>query len=143
MDQIISLLIWIVIIIIVTCITAYYGVRYVTGIALGLVVATIIMFVLEEDKNKLSSIFMLGLLFTFIYIILYVIINASQEAAKIDGEIFYSTPDYTSLSRDVEDKIQFRDRGNTDPMTRRPVGSKTMKGGNKMGEMEFHALSSH
>lgn len=81
MDQIISLLIWIVIIILVTCLTAYYGVRYVTGIALGLVVATIIMFVLEEDKNKLSSIFMLGLLFTFIYIILYVIINASQEAA--------------------------------------------------------------
>jgi len=67
----------------------------------------------------------------------------NKTGAKISGDIFYGPVYYLALSHNVEDKIQFRDRGNMDPMTRRPVGGKSMGGGNKLGEMEHHALISH
>ena len=82
MDPTISLIIWVFIVIIVACITANDGVRYLTGIALGLLIAMIIMFALEDNKKKLSNVFMLGLLITFVYIILYVLINAARESSS-------------------------------------------------------------
>jgi DNA-directed RNA polymerase II subunit RPB2 len=63
----------------------------------------------------------------------------------IDAEIFMGPCYYQALRHHVRDKIQMRDRGAVRPLTRTPVGGRSVGGGRalRVGEMEQAALVSH
>ena len=61
----------------------------------------------------------------------------------IKTQIFIGPCYYQALKHHVQDKIQSRSTGSIDPITRGPVGGRSLEGGMRLGEMEKDAFISH
>ena len=79
MDYITSFIIWIFIVLIIVLLTSNYGVRYRTGIAIALIIASIVLYGLSDKKDYNNNVFLLSLLLAVVYVIMYIIINMAEE----------------------------------------------------------------
>ena len=62
---------------------------------------------------------------------------------KLNYKIFIGPTYYQRLKHMIDDKIQVRDTGKIDLITKQPVGGRANQGGLKIGEMEKDSLVSH
>lgn len=73
-----SLFIWLFVVIFVVWFLSTYGVRYTTGIAIGLVFSTILLGFMT-GVHRLNYLLGIATLVTLVYIILYLIYKAGEE----------------------------------------------------------------
>lgn len=68
---------------------------------------------------------------------------SGRTGKEIEAQIFMGPVFFQVLKHQVEDKIQARERGRIDPITRQPTKGKAKRGGLRFGEMERDTAIGH